>query len=151
MAAKRFRLKFTFWLDATKDDEYELIEQIDELKDNRLFSQTIRDGIRLISDLRAGRTDTLFALFPWLIAELPTPVQGRGDLVLEQQIEELRDLILSQNGAALADFDDDFSGLQPLRRVELGDEDDDIELEVTETSDGSSAQNFLHSLLNLQG
>lgn len=149
MAAKRFRLKFTFWLDVTKDDEYELAGQIDDLKRERLFSQTIRDGIRLLCDLRAGRTDVLFSLFPWLAAEFVTPGEG-SEGSLEHQLEELRYLILAQNGAAPGEFDDRFASLQPLRQVAAGEDDEGIQLEVTQASDGSSAQNFLTSLLNLQ-
>ena len=59
-------MKFTFWLDATKADEDELIDQIEILKQQRLFAKTIRDGIRLICDLRAGQVDVLFELFPWV-------------------------------------------------------------------------------------
>lgn len=70
MAGKRFRLKFMFWLDMNKSDEIELAEEIEILKQQRLFSETIRDGIRLMCDLRAGRTDRLFAMFPWLTAEV---------------------------------------------------------------------------------
>ena len=66
MAAKSFRMKFMFWLDTTKADEEQLIEQVEALKQTRLFSKTIRDGIRLICDLRAGQTDILFELFPWV-------------------------------------------------------------------------------------
>jgi hypothetical protein len=149
VAAKRFRLKHTFWLDVTKADERDLAARIEDLKEQRRFSQTIRDGIRLISDLRAGRTETLFALFPWLAAELSVVSEGRGELSLERQLEELRALIVSQNGAALAGFDDGLASLQPLRRAAFED-DDAVDLRVTATSDGASAQNFLNSLLNLQ-
>ena len=149
MAAKRYRLRFTFWLDVTKDDEYELAGQIEDLKTERLFSQTIRDGIRLLCDLRAGRTDVLFTLFPWLAAEFAGPGEGE-EWSLEQQLEELRHLILSQNGVTPGEIDNRFANIQSLHQVAAGEDDEDIKLEVTRSSDGTSAQNFLNSLLNLQ-
>ena len=72
------RLRYVFWLNLNKLDEHALAEKIGELKARRTFSRTIRDGIRLICDLRQGRTDVLAELFPWVLAE----PQG---LLLEQQ------------------------------------------------------------------
>lgn len=66
---KRFRLRFTFWLDMLKQGEAAIADAIDSLKDERLFSQTVRDGIRLIMSLRSGKLDVLFELFPWVRAE----------------------------------------------------------------------------------
>ena len=42
MNEKRYRLKFTFWLDVTKTAELWLADEIDALKQQRLFSQTTR-------------------------------------------------------------------------------------------------------------
>ncbi len=69
MSSKRFRLRFTFWLDVNKKDEAEIADEVEELKRDRLFAQTIRDGIRLICDLRDGKLNVLFELFPWVKAE----------------------------------------------------------------------------------
>ena len=63
---KRFRLPFHFWLNITKDDELEIADMIADLKERRTFSQVIRDGIRLIVSLRAGRVEVLEMLFPWI-------------------------------------------------------------------------------------
>jgi hypothetical protein len=63
------RIMFRFWLDDTKSDENELIGQVDNLKQDRSFTSTIRDGIRLVCDLRDGKLDVLFELFPWVRAE----------------------------------------------------------------------------------
>ena len=60
---------FRFWLDVFKPQESELVDTIESLKNNRSFTQTIRDGIRLICDLREGKLDVLFELFPWVRAE----------------------------------------------------------------------------------
>ena len=134
MAAKRFRLKFMFWLDLTKDDEYELAEQIDILKQQRRFVETIRDGIRLVVDLRAGRTERLFAMFPWLIAEVGTETGNNREL--QQELDRLWSAITSQPTGNLA------SGAHH--------EEEEAKLEVKAVKNGSSGKNFLSSLMNLQ-
>ncbi|MBW1927483.1 MAG: hypothetical protein JRI35_09935 [Deltaproteobacteria bacterium] len=141
MATRRFRLKFTFWLDVSKSDEYELAEQVEELKEQRLFSQTIRDGIRLICDLRAGRTDILLALFPWIASEF---APGVGEAELYQEIESLRELILHHNGRA---------SLEPMPGSGFSQttlEEETIALDVKAAAGGNAAQNFLSSVLSLQ-
>ena len=99
--ANRFRLRFTFWLDMRKTDEAELAETIETLKLNRNFAATVRDGIRLICDLRAGKTDVLFELFPWLKdapqSALATPVD-RG---LQEQIARVEALLLAQGNVPI--------------------------------------------------
>ena len=42
------RFRVSFWLNAAKDDELLLLEEIDQLKKGRAFTRTIRDGIRLV-------------------------------------------------------------------------------------------------------
>jgi len=140
MASRRFRLRFTFWLDVEKDAEYELAETIDELKQQRRFSETIRDGIRLICDLREGRTDSLYELFPWVKIENG----GTPDQSLQQEIESLRQLLLAQQGLERASYNTEPD------RFDTFDDDDDIDLEIKETSDGASTSNFLNSLMGLQ-
>lgn len=69
MANESYRLMYRFWLNIAKPAEEVIADKIEILKNERLFSQTIRDGIRLICDLRDGRLDVLFELFPWVKAE----------------------------------------------------------------------------------
>lgn len=66
---KPYRLMFRFWLDLEKEEEAKIADTIELLKNQRLFSSTIRNGIRLINDLRKGKLDVLFELFPWVQAE----------------------------------------------------------------------------------
>ena len=147
MVARRFRLKFMFWLDMTKSDELQLADEIEILKEKRLFSQTIRDGIRLINDLRAGRTSILLELFPWIASELAAQNQTQHDLVLRQEIDRLRDLILSQGSVSNGSFPQ----LKPMAQPALAaDELDDVPLTVTAAKDNSSARNFLSSIMGLQ-
>ena len=62
----RLRRKFEFWLNVLRDDHLELAQEIDSLKRQRRFARTIRDGVRLVADLREGRIDVLLELFPWV-------------------------------------------------------------------------------------
>ena len=69
MANESYRLMYRFWLNIAKPAEEAIADKIEILKNERMFSQTIRDGIRLICDLRDGKLDVLFELFPWVKAE----------------------------------------------------------------------------------
>jgi hypothetical protein len=99
--ANRFRLRFTFWLDMRKTDEAELAETIETLKLNRSFAATIRDGIRLICDLRAGQTDVLFELFPWIKDATQSASAKPIDSVLQEQIARLEALLLAQGNVPI--------------------------------------------------
>ena len=101
MARKSFRMKFMFWLDVTKRGEDELIGQIEHLKQERLFAKTIRDGIRLICDLRAGRTEVLFELFPWVKDGLQSAPGAPVEQGLQEQIARLETLLLAQGNAPI--------------------------------------------------
>lgn len=79
MSTEKLRLRFTFWLDMSKPDEFALAEKINELKTKRSFVKVVRDGIRLICDLKAGKTDVLLELFPW-VAERFQPQQDTSEL-----------------------------------------------------------------------
>ena len=101
MPQKSFRMKFMFWLDSTKEDEDKLIEQIEKLKLDRLFSKTIRDGVRLICDLRAGQTDILLELFPWVKESIHTTPPLTSEQRLQEQIARLEALLLSQGNVPI--------------------------------------------------
>lgn len=85
MTQKSHRLMFRFWLDMFKSEEAAIADQVEILKNKRSFTQTIRDGIRLVCDLRNGKLDVLFELFPWVRAEF---------------MEYMRDLQLSKPAQA---------------------------------------------------
>ena len=101
MARKSFRMKFMFWLDVTKRGEDELIGQIEDLKRERLFAKTIRDGIRMICDLRAGQTDVLFELFPWVKDTLQSAPPAPVEKGLQEQITRLEALLLAQGNVPI--------------------------------------------------
>ena len=91
------RWRVTFWLDDQIDRDWKIGEMIRDLKKQRQFTSAVRDGIRLIVDLRAGRTDVLFELFPLLAEQLkasaaPPPPDTSG---LERKIDQLQQAFLS--------------------------------------------------------
>ena len=142
MIQKRFRMRYQFWLDLTKNGELWLADEIENLKNQRLFAQTIRDGIRLIADLRAGRTGVLFELFPWLAAELSTP---QPDQALKDEIAQLRALIMAQGATGAAP-----AGLTAKMHPVIPPDDIDTPLTVTASASTGSAKNFLSSIMALQ-
>ena len=76
----RFQTKF--WLDDERAGESEVLDHIAHLKHQRLFAKTIRDGIRLVVDLRAGRVVVLCELFPWVLEQQLTHTQNGGPQVM---------------------------------------------------------------------
>lgn len=149
------RKMLKFWLDDTKKDENRLLGQVDELKRDRLFSSTIRDGIRLMVSLRNGSLDVLFELFPFVKAEFldymkevqTTPAHSD----IKSDIERLERLIKSQGTQPSNSGIKPIGGLQPMIAGSIED-DDDIELNVTqsESSGIDATQNFLASIMSLQ-
>lgn len=86
------RIMFRFWLDDSKDDENTLIGQVEQLKENRKFTETIRQGIQLITDLRNGSLKVLFDLFPYVKAEFleyVTSLNQAEQDALEKERQEL--------------------------------------------------------------
>ena len=70
----RLRCQFRFWVNANDPDDYSLGELLASLKRDRKFTSTIKAGVKLITDLRSGRVDSLVAMFPWIVeAFKPTP------------------------------------------------------------------------------
>ena len=151
MAAKSYRVQHKFWLDITREDQDRLDEQIHHLKQERTFVATIRDGIRLMCDLRRGSLDVLFELFPWVRAEFLDymqalqPDKSAAEQRLEQQLARLEKLLLQQTSAP--------AGPRPLALPRpTVDEDDTALVTVTKAKvDGAQiAQNFIKSMMALQ-
>ena len=145
-----YRVQHRFWLDLDKPEEEALNDQVVDLKQSRAFMGTIRDGLRLIQDLRAGRLDVLFELFPWVKTELYSesagPSSGDND-DLKRQIERLEQLLLQQsNGPIMAPV----GGPKPLAKVaSSAPENDNLLVMKKAKSRGDSAKNFLDSAFNL--
>jgi hypothetical protein len=149
MATKRYRQKFTFWLNLLDNHEFAIAELISELKRERKFASTIRDGIRLIYDLRQGRVDVLFEMFPWVKAEFIAGVQPHetaGEKALREQLERMEKLMLQQGNTPVQ-----LPGPKAMNVPEFKTptfDDDDIVLKKDTSTD--SAKNFIQSMMNLQ-
>lgn len=171
--SKRYRLRFSFWLDMLKSDEVMVADQIELLKNSRLFSATVRDGIMLMCDLRQGSTDLLTRLFPILTEPLAlwNELQNcRADMLLrmfpwlkeaiappaadttamQKQIDMLYDLIKAKapagEGAPIKMLTNNKATPPPP------DDDDDALTAVRDESAGAkSASNFLKSAFALNG
>jgi hypothetical protein len=152
---------FKFWLDYDKDDELLIAEEIDRLKQNRLFAQTIRDGIRLICDLRAGRVDVLFELFPWVKAEFIAgvqPAETPGERYLREQLDRIERQLTEQRSAppALPSGNPKplLGGPKPLVAPKLAppkyDDEDEALIAIRNDTSTESAMNFLKSAFALQ-
>lgn len=110
MDKKRFRMRFVFWLDLQKQDENQIAEQIEILKQERSFSKAVRNGIRLICDLRAGRTDVLLELFPWVAERFQQPQNDTTEIAaLVEQVKSMmtnnRSVVVTQASAWMPPLD----------------------------------------------
>jgi hypothetical protein len=156
MAANRFRLKFMFWLDVTKEDELALSEQIEELKQHRSYVKTIRDGIRLVCDLKQGSTHVLFELFPWLKTELVAASSVSTDTHLQQEIANLKQLILGQGSSLQPALSANSNGPKQLNvpkpsRPLIDDDDDQDTVVIRKNTSTNASKNFLNAMMGLQG
>lgn len=150
------RKRFEFWLDTAKNNEGELVDVIEKLKSRRSFISTIRDGIRLIVDLRAGNTDVLFELFPWLQEKYNTspavpasPAVNSHLSVLEAQVKRLEALWVDSK--TFATGDNAVLALPRKGAVPRHEPDDDLAITVTavRAENSNASQNFLDSMFNL--
>ena len=154
MPVKGTRERFMFWLDLNSDNDFEVADMITQLKSARRFTSTIRDGIRLICDLRVGRLDVLFELFPWVKAEFIAGVQP--DIApLADKLDRLEALVMEQgsgNGNGLYGANPEGPKAIPAPNIEapVFDDDDDFEIEIRADTSTDAAQNFIDSMLNLQ-
>jgi hypothetical protein len=156
MANKRYREKFMFWLNLIDDQEFAISELISELKCERRFAGTIRDGIRLICDLRQGKVDVLFELFPWiktrLLAEVH-PLETVGERALREQLERIEQQLLQQGNIPMelpspqSESSPKAMAVPQFEKPVYNDEDD---LVIKKDSSATSAQNFINSMLTLQ-
>lgn len=126
MAKKqRFRLRFVFWLDMLDNVEQQLADYVEELKAQRTFAKTIRDGLRLIRDLRAGKVDVLFELFPWVKAEFAAGAMPKnepdpsGSDKVQRELEQIKDLLLRSTPSPLAAPAGSPHALQPMTAPNL--------------------------------
>lgn len=95
------RWRVTFWIDDKKPDELTIGQQVLELKKKRQFARVVKDGIRLITSLRAGQTDVLFELFPHLEGQLASksstpPDSGDMERIADRAAQQAAERVLLQ-------------------------------------------------------
>jgi len=154
MAKQRFRLQYKFWLDMNNPQEHKLAEKIEALKQGRVFSQVVRDGISLIVDLWDGNLDVLLSLFPGVeeaFYKRFMEQQPAADYTFQEQLARLERLLLEQGNKPLAASSGGPKPLavnMPIKPVQ--EEEDEVILPIKKAkSSGTSAQNFLNSAFNL--
>ncbi len=124
MKKERLRQQYLFWLDMNKPADVELAVTIAELKTCRKFAQTIRDGIRLIEDLRAGRLDMLLTLFPSVTEHLKSPLYGNELAAVLEQFQQAAinrstnnaDSLLQSNVSAVPETKAIFNETEAIQR-----------------------------------
>jgi len=156
MRAPRPRMRFVFWLNLANPIELNLAEILENSRTQRQFTGIIRDGIRLIFDLRQGKTDVLLELFPWVKASLSESEKATSNTALHHQLERLEQLILQQGAVPvqLPAHSTNQSGPKALDvpRFDLPtiEDDDDDTIVLKRDTSTNSAMNFVNSMLNLQ-
>lgn len=150
----RCRWQVRFWLDVGKDVEYAIAEQIAQLKESRMFTQTVRDALALVFSLQKRRVDLLESLFPFIREHYRSEfaTAGQGDMnarlaALEAQIAALK--VPAGQGASSQPGPRAMS--TPPIPGPVADEDDAPLVVRKATSDGkTSAMNFLAATERLQ-
>lgn len=80
------RKRVDFWLDDTHTQDVKLWKIIQKLRGKRAFSQTVKDGILIVNQLRQGKLDALLRLHPWIVDKIlttyapPPSATDTGDL-----------------------------------------------------------------------
>ena len=158
VAKDTFRRQYRFWLDLFRPDESELSEYVDNLKEHRSFSSTIREALTLIRDLRAGNYDVLLSLFPQVVERIrqdgkqDTPPDSSNNGNLEAQIDRIEQLIISNvtssNGGMVA-----AAHQAQLKQLPAPAPDDTQLIEITEIEQdsGETLNNFMRSMSGLTG
>lgn len=164
------RWKMNFWLDDKNERDLAVGYTIVGLKAERKFASTVRDGIRLITDLRAGRFDVLFELFPTLQTQLqppgfpPNPPSDQFNAMLTEAAKEGARLALAEAPVhpappALSAGLQPIGGIQPLANAKAVDfptfDDDDgdtilINVRRDPKAGGVIMNNFMDSIGALQ-
>ena len=143
------RKKVSFWLDLNNSFEKLILQEVQYLKAKRIFTQTIRDGFRLIHDLRNHRVDVLLELFPWIEDYFCNDNNiNKLDEKLEAHLNKVQSFIMQQGAIPVT------SGQLPSRTPIPKIESKNIEIEIKNvgnTENNNSAWNFMISSAALQG
>ena len=159
---KRYRMRFDFQLNVAKDSEFAIAETIKWLKSQGLYSKTIRDGIRLICDLRDGNLDVLFELFPWVRAEFLEymsslqPQKSDTELVIAEHLERIETLLSTTGSGSHVSSGVGGPKAMNVPGISAPDVDKDetdvaLVMKKSERNGHQAAENFLSSAFSLQG
>ena len=121
----------------------------------------MRDGIRLVSDLRNGNLDVLFELFPWVRAEFleymasMQPQKSEAESAIAEQLSRIEELLSSDKTLSPVTIGEGRGGSKKMAVPHVAapvfdDDDDSPLLAVTKAkAAGSASQNFLNSAFKL--
>ena len=155
MRAPRPRMRFVFWLNLANPIELYIAEILENSRTQRQLTGIIRDGVRLIFDLRQGKTEVLFELFPWVKAALSETEKPATNTTIQHQLERLEQLILQQGAIPVqmpvsSNPDGPKALSVPQFSVPEPEPDDDDTVVLKRDTSTSSAMNFINSMLSLQ-
>lgn len=134
------RRQFNFYLNVNRPVDYQLSEDIKHMKADRAYTQNIRDGLRLVQDLNAGRLDVLFELYPWIRERL------QPSALASDQFE----ILMNQVAVLTNRFSD--TSQQPIERAALPQltfEEGDTVIVNDPAAGGRARENFAQSMGNL--
>ncbi len=157
MTAKpRYRVQYKFWLNQYDEEENRVSQIIEWLKLDRDFVGAIRDGLRLIWDLRSGGVGVLLELFPDIRQRLAVPEPPKSDPdedEIKRQIAELKRLIIETGitkDAPLVAGPKKLPGLQPMMKLPEPNYDDEDTVVIRKNTSDEASQNLFKSMQGLQ-
>jgi hypothetical protein len=158
---KRFREQQQFWLNLNKPEEAALSEQIAQLKADREFVSTVRQGIVLVIALRQGDLSLLDEMFPQMVDRIfQSGVESTSDKDVEEKLTALTTIVKELSVSPKAD-----SGPKPLMisgnlkslagssqptNYQIGDNNVDDLLDIKEVSSqkgNTAGENLINSML----
>lgn len=162
---KTGRVVHHFWLNIWNGTEGQLDNAVQELKKQRKFAETVRDGLRLILDLRAGSLVVLFELFPHLQERLtaqpvsaisqPPPAPNTTELA-----KEIATQIILQGGAdkilmqSTGQGSKQIGGFKPLPLPTFDEDETEAETQptiaVTKNVSINAIDNFISAMTSLR-
>ncbi len=169
MKQQRQRVVVRFWLDLKREDDSERLTFIQQLKGERGFTATLRDGLSLmmaITSLDAERVmDALETIAPWFVAWLEAYIQQRvntqgGGGEVQKELAFLRGKIEALERSQYIPptttkiMQPAEKGPRPLAAPlmpgPVEDDDEDMELSIRKDARTDCTDNFMRSVSGLQ-
>lgn len=137
----RCRYRVRVWLDVAKAAEYAIMEQLEQLKRNRLMTSTIRDALTLLFSLQRQDISILERLFPFVADHYKV----KYSTSIQQQLDALRAEVAALQAAP---GPPPLSVPQPPAPVQE-DDSDLLRIKKAESAGAESCRNFLDSAFSL--